>query len=299
MLASGKDVFFLCGYVVTAFVPPRLDGWITAMLGSLYLRCKRGGVKRAAEEIQRTLGPLANGHDPARVAELRYRMLVEERWSQMRAMHPDAWKPHITLEGMEHVENALARGKGAILWGMSVGSALAVKQGLWRGGIRLVHLSSVRHAVVSDSALAWKVVAPLRWRSEDPYLLERIIIPLDGSVGYLRTLSERLEANSCVSIRGENQGRQNVETPFFHSRASFAVGAPSLAYRVGSALLPVYALRIGPHRHRVVIEHPIEPDRGQDRKAFAEAAVQEFSKRLQRQIVEHPADWDGWTEARL
>ncbi len=299
MLATWKDLVFLSGYLVTAVVPRRLDRWIAEKLASLYVKMNPGQVRRLTEEIRGRMGPLINGSEAGRLAGQRFQVLLEDRWGQVRAMHPRAWEPEIALDGLEHIQEGLAHGRGVILWGMSLGGALVAKQGLWRAGVRFVHLLSERHALPSGSVLAWKLVRPLRWRSEAPYMAGRVVIPADGSLGYLRTLGERLAGNACVSIRGEHRGRQNVEAPLLGLPVSFATGAPSLAWRHDSVLLTVYAVRVGPSRHRVVIENPIEADRSLDRKKFAAAAVREFAARLERHIVEHPAAWDGWRHGRL
>ncbi len=296
MLATWKDLGFVSGYLVTAVVPRRWDGWIAEKLAAFYMRRNPGKLRRLTEEMQ---GRMPNGSEAGRLARQRFEALIEDRWGQMRAMHPRAWEPEIGVEGLEHVQEGLSRGRGVILWAMSLGGALIAKQGLWRAGVRFVNVMSEQHALPSGSALAWRVVRPLRWRSEAPYMAERVVIPANGSLGYLRTLDEKLTGNACVWIRGEHLGRQNVEASLLGLPVSFAIGAPSLAWRRGSILLTTYALRTYPSRHRLVIEKPIEADRGLDRKKFAAAAVREFAARLERHIAEHPAAWDGWRHGRL
>jgi lauroyl/myristoyl acyltransferase len=298
-LFTGKDLLFCGGYLATYVLPPRLDRWWVGWLASLFLRLQREQVRRLAHEMAVRLGPRLNGRDPARLAEERFCLLIEDRWGQLRALCRRRWEPAITLEGLEHVQAARRAGRGVILWGMSMGSGLVHKQGLWRGGVQLAHLSGPRHAIVSNSAFSIRVLAPMRWRSEMSYLAERVVIPPDGSLGYLRRLGEWLQQNGCVSIMGEHAGRRNVAAAVLGMTSCFALGAPSLAWRHGAALLTVYAAREGRFRYRVVIEKAMDVDRSLERKKFAEAAVQEFAARLERRVAEQPAAWEGWEHGRL
>jgi len=294
LLLTAKDLIYCTGYLATCVAPPQLDAWFVERCLPLWVRCRRRKIERLGEEMTRLLGANLNGRDPRHLAERRVHLALEENWGQLRALGPRRWKPQVAVDGVEHVRQALTAGRGVVLWGTAIGSGLVHKIGLWGAGVKLVHLSSSRHGAVSGSRLALRVLAPLRWRSEIPYLAERVVIQPNGSLGYLRRLEDWLRQNGCVSIMGEHQGRQNVEAPLLAETRSFATGAPSLAWRQGSALLTVYATREGPFRYRVVVEPPIDADRSLDRKRFAEAAVREFAARLSRRLAEHPADWEGW-----
>src|SRR3989442_10766865 len=111
----------------------------------------------------------------------------------------------------------------------------------------------------------------------------------------MRELIDVLAANGCLLIVGELQGGQNVEVEFFGGREKFAVGAPWLAYRMGSVLVTCYVVREGSFRYRLVIE-PVEVDRSLSRQEFIGAAVQQFADRLRHQIVRSPDDWCRWYE---
>ena len=111
----------------------------------------------------------------------------------------------------------------------------------------------------------------------------------------MKTLLSRLKNdNAVVSIVGDHLGSQNVTTAFFGGKAHFAIGSPSLAWKAGSTLLPVFTVQEAPGRHRIVIDEPIEPHRHLDRKVFVRAAVEEFSLRMQKAIRLYPGSWADW-----
>ena len=165
---------------------------------------------------------------------------------------------------------------------------------LWNAGFKVVHLSTAGHGA-SGSWLGRHALSPLVARAENWYLDERIIIPRDEALGYMKALIDRLKDNRIVSMYGDRLARQNVVTPFFTGTAAFATGAPTLAHRLGSALLPVSAVREGPNRYRVVIHTPIEVSRDLRRGEFVQRSIEEFSRQLQARIIAHPASWGNWT----
>ena len=174
-------------------------------------------------------------------------------WGRLRGLRREGYAPHIEVDGLEHVRGALARGRGVVVWCMRVGSATVIKRGFREQGLPLTHLSRVEHGSATTSRLGISVVAPLYRRVEDTALAERVQIPLGESLAYLRTLSERLAANACVSIFGEHPGRQTVEVDILGIRRRLALGAPSIAWRADAGLVTAYALRESAFRHRVVV----------------------------------------------
>jgi predicted LPLAT superfamily acyltransferase len=255
----------------------------------------------APETLDRVVARMAR-HLPApppeaalhALAEDHVRARIEDMWGRMRGLHRRGWRPAIALQGIEHVHGALERGRGVVVWAMRVGSATVIKQGFRAAGVPLHHLSRAEHGAPAKTRFGAAVVGPLYRRVEDRALAERIVIPLGGSLAYLRTIGERLAANRCVSLFGEHAGRQAVEVHVLGLRGRFALGAPSLAWQHGAGLVTAYALREGSFRYRVVVEEEIPVERELPRRRFAERAVRHFAGRLERSIVRHPGDWHAW-----
>ena len=161
-----------------------------------------------------------------------------------------------------------------------------------------MHLSDAAHGAPSRSRLGLRWTAPLYCRAEEPYLADRIVIPLDGSLGYMRALLERLRQNAVVSIVGENRGRNNAAVSILGREMELATGAPALAAKSGAALLTAHVVRLGSFHYRLVIHEPIEAERSSDRKEFVRQAAHEFARRLDARIAEHPVEWMGWLRKR-
>ncbi len=227
-----------------------------------------------------------------------YRMSVESAWGRVRAVYRGGWKPEIRLEGLERLEEALARGRGVILWRLRFCSSLVTKMALARAGVPVVHLSRWSHGTWGDTHVARSVLFPLFRRTEDLHLAGRIVIPRGESLAYMKRLVDHLEGGGVLSIFGDYPARQTVATRVFGTEASFARGAPSLAWKVGSALLPTVSVREGSGRYRVLIDPPIDVARTgagkSGRDAFVEEAVQQFGQRLDTMLVRYPGSWEQW-----
>ena len=291
-----RGMGLLAGYVPAALIPARLDAPSINALAWLLFRLRPGKVSAFSERMARTLGERPGERDLSKEAKNHYQMVLEGSWARVRNLHERGWKPKTSVEGLDWLEAGRAAGAGTILWRMPFGSTLTVKAGLYGRGVPIVHLSQRYHRASSRVWTSIRVLCPLFRRAEDWYLVERVIIPGDGSTAkVMRTLLDRLKnGNAVVSIMGNTLGTQNTWTRFFDGWAGFAIGSPALAWKAGSALLPVFSVREGTGRHRVVIQEPIAVDRTLPRKAFVKKATEEFSERLQDAIRQYPGSWKDW-----
>jgi lauroyl/myristoyl acyltransferase len=213
----------------------------------------------------------------------------------LRCHHPRGWRPDIRLEGREHLDQALADGRGAIVWvAPFVFAPLVAKMALHAAGYRLVHLSRLGHGY-SPTRFGVRVLNPVVTRAENRYLGERVVIGTTPLPEVLRTLAKRLAANRVVSIMAAAQGAKTCAAPFLGGELRLATGAPNLALRTGARLLPVLAVREAPGRFLTVIEPPLDlqPPSGrgqalQDLVAGLVARLERGARRWPDQVHWHP-----------
>jgi hypothetical protein len=222
-------------------------------------------------------------------------MTREIQWLRFRAFHGRKVPVETSVDGLHRVHAALEGGNGAILWGMSFCETLPKLIAFQRAGLPLVLLSSAYHGVPSDTRLGLEVVGPFFSAPENRFLAERLIVPADLSLGYLRQLQKRLSDNACVCIRGDLASRRaNVRKTVFGVPMSFARGAPGLSWKLGSPLLPIHTVRDGPFRYRTIVHPPVEIDGGLDKDMFIEAALEHYVQLLKRCALEAPSNWEIW-----
>ncbi|MFO1048618.1 MAG: hypothetical protein U1E52_12060 [Geminicoccaceae bacterium] len=195
-------------------------------------------------------------------------LLLVEQLSMLRGHWSASWADSVRLAGLEHLEAALARGRGAILWVMpSTFSSLIAKRALSEAGVAVHHITRVAHGF-SPTWVGQRVLNPLRSRVEADYLAERILLPLAGMPpAAMRRVVRLLADNRVVSLTLGRSGAQVVELVRREGTFRIATGGPNLALRHGAALLPVWAARTGAGQFVTTIEPPLPVSVGGDVRA--------------------------------
>ena len=211
----------------------------------------------------------------------------------LRDSLPGRWRPAIEIAGEEHLISALDRGKGAILWDSHFyGASLVTKMGLYRCGYRLRHLSRREHGF-SSTRFGMAVLNPVRIRSEERYLAERIV-PAENPGGVLAELATHLGENRIVNITVRGEAARPVETSFFEGRLRIAPGAPVLAWNSKAVLIPVFTTCTGAGRYCVRLDRPIELDEFSTRGEAVLGAAEDYARRLEKIVADKPGQWIEW-----
>jgi lauroyl/myristoyl acyltransferase len=223
---------------------------------------------------------------------------LDQLW-YLRSYRPGGWRAELRLEGREHLDAALAAGRGAILWvAPTVGQWLATKRTMAEAGYAVHHLSHPSHGFSTRSKLGRRWLNRIRTGVEDRYLAERVLLGADGGAqAALRRLDALLRGNAVVSITVGAAGTRPIRVPLLRGWLSVASGAPHLAARTGAALLPVFTWREGRARFNTRIEAPLPvvPAReaGRSDAAALRGTVVELSRRLASYALAH-ADQVVW-----
>lgn len=296
---TGKDIAVLFGlpvlFAFAWFVPQNLWPKLCAAMAGFYTRFTSAG--RREELDQRIRGlvgarPLARppGEIPAAVAVADLRMLL----AQLRLYRPLARGPSFELEGLEHLDEARARGKGAILWvGNFVAGGLFAKMALRQAGHRVTHLSHPKHGF-SDSRFGMRFLNPVRTHLEARYLDSRVVMNPANPIIAMLELHKRLAANGIASITVRDYANQPNDLPFLEGLHRLAPGAPEIAQLTGARLLPVFAVEEVPGKFRIRIEPPLDIAADQPRATAVEAAMQTYLRRLESYVLSYPDQWLGW-----
>lgn len=184
---------------------------------------------------------------------------------------------HVTLEGREHVEAAIASGRPVIF--------LTGHFGNWE-------LCSIYAALIG-----YPITALARAQDKFPRLY-RLLVSYRESKGCrivhkggaMKRLIASLEGGQLVGIVGDQASRQGIPLPFFGRQALFATGPFQLAVSKRAVILPVFIHRTHGTRHRLVIEPPISLPSGETSRAVA-SGVAQFAEVLARHIHQDPSQW--------
>jgi KDO2-lipid IV(A) lauroyltransferase len=106
-------------------------------------------------------------------------------------------------------------------------------------------------------------------------------------------LAEALARGEVVAIQADRprSGGRNVEATLFERPYSLPAGPAALARTAGVPILPVFALRAGRRRVRIVLRPPIEVPHTANRNADLAGAMRRVASEIETGIRRAPHQW--------
>ena len=152
----------------------------------------------------------------------------------------------VEVVGREHLEQAVARGRGVVLTCSHIGN--------WElGAVVLAHWGYRLHAVAGVQLTRWLTPAVRETKSE---LAITTVAPEDG----FRKLLRALEHNDLVALMVDGDiYSHGVTVEMFGRETRFPSGPGVLAQRTGALILCGYCERLAPGHFRIVMEPPLDP----------------------------------------
>ena len=279
-----------------ALLPAALSYRVACWRGDLDYRYRHG--KRA--ELMRNLRDLV-GEDLSEDAARRltqdwFRFSSCEAIDVMRLRYrAQPLRRLVEIRGREHLDAALAGGKGAILCSAHFGSFDCAFSLLGASGFAVTTIGRWQHnytvGLSSAERRFWDVVYARRLRR---HRHRPNIEPWPGRVGVAALAATALPANEVVTIAIDAPPLvadlpRAVDVPFLDRRARLLPGAATIAKLTGAPLLMGFMYRTGDYRHQVLeISAPVSSG-GDVATVFARCAA-EVSAAIRRS----PAHWIYW-----
>ncbi len=197
---------------------------------------------------------------------------------RLTGMGPADLDAGIVAEGIDHLDDGLAAGKGVImalphLGGWDFGGAWLATQGY--------PITVVVEPLEPPELFEWFVEFRRR--------LGLDVIPLGPDAG--RKVLRALRRNEVVGLLCDRDIDGNgVEVDFFGERTTLPAGPVTLALRTGAALLPT-AVYFEGDGHRGVIHPPLPLERTGSLRADVAAGTQTLADALQAMIARAPEQW--------
>jgi KDO2-lipid IV(A) lauroyltransferase len=181
----------------------------------------------------------------------------------------------VSFEGLEHLDRALARGRGAVILSAHLGNWEVLAAALAARGYPMTIIARRIFDARSDRLLN-------RWRRACGV---RVVTRQDGLYPAVRALRRGEIVGTLVD---QDTGGPSVFADFFGRPARTPEGPFRIARRTGAALVPLWIhLGVdGVHRVRVLPEIP-EPAAGGDAREDAEC----WHRILEEAVREHPEQW--------
>jgi KDO2-lipid IV(A) lauroyltransferase len=231
--------------------------------------------RAALDNYAAALGRDRSDPEVARVARRAFqnygRMLSD--FVLMGSLTPEDLIKQVTVEGLEHVDAALARGRGAIMavphmgsWDM--GGSWAAAKGYSVSAVAERFPGSLNDAVVA---------------TRQRFGLNVIMLGRSA----VRAITGALQGNGVVALLCDLEQGPGVGVRFFGRQAVVPGGPAAIAIKTGAALLPSYVYGVAPSRYHI----HLDPSLSWPPSETKESLMQKVVARFEDFIKERPDQW--------
>ena len=265
-----------------ALLPRRAELLLGALLGRLLLRVRLFKRKTAYDNIRHCLPELGPaGWDALIEKNFEHYGILFFEFLHFFAPLPGHYRRYTRrisrIEGIEHWDRAMARGKGVLFFSLHlgfwemVGGLAALQTGRPITCVTTVVKPPWLHKRITDCRLSFGVKAAFH-------------------PGSIPAVLRALRRNEAVAFMNDQYARPPMgrPVPFFGVRADTLDALATLALRTGAAIVPAYGWRDSEGLMQVRIEPALEfgDDLGDAEKVTAAIAA-----RVERWVREHPEQW--------
>jgi len=192
---------------------------------------------------------------------------------------PDEVVQHVFVDGLHHLHQGAAAGKGTILALPHIGS--------WEYGGAFLATQDLPMTAVAERI---EPPALFDFFVEQRAAMGLTIVPLDKHSG--SALLSTLRGGGLVGLLCDRDIEgSGIEVDFFGERTTMPAGAATLALRTGATLC-TGAVYSGPGRdHRAIVEAPLDTTRTTSLRADVARLTQDIATRLEGLIRRAPDQW--------
>lgn len=194
---------------------------------------------------------------------------------------------YVTIEGIAHLDRALAKKKGVIALSAHFGNFPLLLTKLAMDGYKV-------HTILRHMRDQWL----------DDYLYKRRTAVGVGSIftqprkQCVDKSLEVLRNNQILFMQlDQNFGTGGVFVDFFGKKAATAKGPFVFAMRTNAAIVPMFIFREKENHQRIVIEPEVEIIRGKDSDDTMQRNAQELTTLIESYIRRYPTEW-SWVHRR-
>jgi KDO2-lipid IV(A) lauroyltransferase len=205
---------------------------------------------------------------------------VAAEWARLPTLSPREVEARAEIRGLEHLEKALAEGKGALI--------VTAHYGHWELMLRAV-----------GAALPGMEVTAVGRKQPNAYI-QRMVSRrrnLGGSPPLAqdaRSILRALRRNATIGLLADHylsRRHGGLLLPFLGTPAWSNPGPATLSLRTGCPLLLAHTHRLSGSRHRIELEPLLALPTGSERQANIAALTSRINEEIGRLIRRHPEHW--------
>lgn len=251
--------------------------WLGRGCGSLYYRLAGSLRERAKKQMMQ--GLLISEEETRPIIKRLFTNLAMNalEFLYLPNLSKDNIYEYVEIEGLQHLDQALQKGKGAIF--------LTAHFGNWElFGVTLPMLGYPAVGIGKQQPKAGITALLTEYRTM-----------YGGDFYYkgaaVRHVMRALKDNKVLyMLADQDGGKEGIFIEFLNKPASTPPGAAAFARRCGAAVIPAFIRRDG-HKHLITIDPPLVLQETEDAEVDIHNNLVTITKRVEDQIRKHPAEW--------
>jgi KDO2-lipid IV(A) lauroyltransferase len=197
--------------------------------------------------------------------------------------------PWIELEGRANLEQALFLGRGVITFSAHLDTFTLIGAKLYASGFHLTWiLGGQPHPRL---AKLWREMG------------EKVgagFITIDSLITFHKAILRSLRKGEIVSfICDENQKRGGVVVEFLGRPMALPVGPAVYHLKTKAPILPLFIIRQGGRRHKVIVDPPLEIQLSGDEERDIFTITSQIARVMESYIKRYPGQWSWISKRRI
>ena len=265
--------FFIC------LLPRSMALFVGRWFGILAYRFASGQRKLACEHIAQAL-EIPDKHTVKTIAKKCFANLGKNviEFMLFARLNPKQLHEFVSFRGVNHVENALAEGNGAII--------LTGHFGNWE-----LLAASISATIAPLTPIVRELRSPRLNALVSKYRVSAGYSTIDRNTG-VREALRCLRSNRLLGIVADVDTSVNgVFVDFFGKPAYTPYSPVAFALKTGAAILPSFIIRQPDGTHQAIIEPPLTLERCEEKEKELVINTQKFTKVIESYIREYPEQW--------
>ncbi|HXL78982.1 MAG TPA: hypothetical protein VN985_10115 [Candidatus Eisenbacteria bacterium] len=266
---------YYAGARILRAVPPGVRHAVAVPGGAAWYWLSPGQRRAALDNYAAALGRHPTDPEVARVARRAFqnygRMLMD--FLLIGSLSPEELVKRTSMDGREHLDAALARGRGVIMAVPHMGSWDMA--GAYGGAI------GYPIAAVTEKFPGSLNDAVLRTRQR----FGMNVIMLGRSA--IRAITKALGANHVVALLCDLEQGPGVDVRFFGRHAIVPGGPAALALKTGAALMPACQYSVAPGRNHIHLEPALAVSKGDTKERLMQRVIERFEDFIEQR----PDQW--------
>jgi KDO2-lipid IV(A) lauroyltransferase len=261
--------------------PRRFMLWLAILVGSFYWAVMKKDREMVNRNLSRILENPADLRKKVRRTFIHYAKYLVD-YTQMDLLRKKNFSYLVYgFQGREHIDRALARGKGMII--------LTAHLGNWEmGGVFLTLLGYDLNVITAPDVAVRLHNYRIRLRQGQKIK----VITLNDTLASSLAVLKALKANELVALLGDREllGK-GIPVKFFGHRVYFPVGPALLAHLSEAVLIPTFVLMGEDSKYLCLAEPPLPLQRTGNRDEDLAVNAQRIAAVMEKFIRSYPDQW--------